>query len=239
MKEKFNLQMAQLQTEILEYINLNKDNEQVYYKAVDLLNWTIYASNLLTSGEGEYYPGLCRSYLTRFQYPIHAIKIRQVFNELKRCEPLRSRMEQYARKLMNKTGEREQLEHLDALSVLAEQYPEIYKTQYEAERSKFYSIKPFHLLEVTPSPPVDRYHTNLDLYGQYQKVMDFINDLDSGTESVKITEQRFNMWKHENEEQNTQHTIPKSKYAQSYIQSFRGTNGVGKKYEASFRGNLK
>lgn len=225
--------MAALRQEMVAYANNMQalGHEHVYYKVQDILNWQ--STTESASGKGVYYPGLGRAYLSWFHYPRDEAGIRQVFEMLKRCEPLRTRMEQYARKLTGKLDEREHLDALATLSMnmsLSQEERDFYQKQYEEERTRLYTY--VYETPVEFQNPT-RYCINLESYSQYETAIAFIAELESGSTEYSVLERRFSMWSHDNDEQNRTLTRSRSKYERSYVSASR-SGSVGSSYAAGF-----
>jgi hypothetical protein len=221
---------AALRQEMVAYANRKQaeGHEHVYYKVQDILNW-----QSRTDNDTPYYPGLGRAYLSWFHYPRDDAGIRQVFEMLKRCEPLRTRMEQYARKLTGKIDERE---HMDALAILSmnaslsQAERDFYQKQYEEERARVYAY-PYDTPIELQNPT--RYCINLESFNQYETAIAYIAELESGSTEYSVLERRFSMWVHDNDEQNRSLSRGRSKYERSYVSASR-SGAVGSSYAAGF-----
>lgn len=208
-----------LQKEIHEYALAmsQKGEEQVYYKAIDLENW-------VASQDGrQYSPGLCCRYLVKHKFPIGENQIRDVFNDMKRCEPLRSHIETFARSFFFDQSP-ENTDHLNALSVLVDKYPNepIYKKQLEEERKRLFE---YPTLKPVFSPAPLRRCIISDVYEEYEEAIAFLVELDNEDFPYDVIEQRFNMWREEVVEQRVAlQTKRKSSYKRGY-DTYRNSHG--------------
>jgi len=162
-------------------------HEQVYYKAMDLENWLVQTRD----SKGVYMPGLCNRYLILYRFPTSEDDVRAVFEVMKRCEPLRSRIETFIRSYFDESNE--STDHLEALAALVDRFPneQLYKDQLAAERVR---------LQAYPRLPAEeplRKVTNTFLYAQYESAIAFLMELDQQTYPYETVEKRFSLWRKE------------------------------------------
>lgn len=206
-----------LQNEIHAYglLMSERGEEQVYYKAMDLEKWTI-------SHGKEYVPGMCCKYLVKHRFPTTESAIRQVFEDMKRCEPLRSHIETFARTFFFDASA-ENTDHLNALSALVDRYPAepIYKAQLEAERQRLFEYPV--LQPVFSATPLRRCIVS-EVYAKYEEAIAFLVELDEEMYPYDAVEQRFYMWREEVLEQRFALQSKRQSTFKTGYNAYRGTS---------------